>query len=497
MAGILKFSDLHIHSTLRPFVFYHYLHDKEKGSIWHTYQRNYRNANDDLLRFSEADFTSLAKGGVKIAFTALYPLEQNWFISKSFPDFFMRILGRIITHFPQKVIKQIQSPSYNYFSLLKSEGDYLLEQLNTTKKIKIDQVEYEFRGKVPYSAEELNKFLNEETTIIVIPTIEGANALLPSDYQNVSRVSLDVILKNIDYLKQSPFRPFFLTFAHHFYNGLCGHAKSFGINTFRLKLLNIFISQRIGIKETLSEKGVKVIEKLLGIGDFAGEKRILIDVKHMNPSSRQKYYAIVRKHNAEHPDDPIPIIASHAAYSGHGAFDYPEKIEKYISNEGYRIGKGAFNSSRINLTNSDIIEIFKSKGLIGINLDERILANQKVVREAKRIKDRTELKRFWARQILKNISAMMNVVFNDNRFTVFEKRRVVDMFAIGSDFDGFINPVDSFSKADDYNDLAYFMEEELRKKQIFKAFSIDKDTQKVVRKFMFENSLNFLQKHFR
>lgn len=495
MPEILKYADLHIHSTLRPFINKHYSTKEGLTSVWEQRLPSKREADNDVIHFSEADFSSLIEGRVKFAFTALYPLEQGWFQPKRL-KFLFRLFAKFVTHFPYRVIKIFQGDNYNYFELLKAEGEFLVNQTKQSKLFTFDGIDYKFKARIPHSKQELQNYLQELTTLIVIPTIEGINALLPTNAKNVETVPFEVIQSNINFLKNSEYRPFFITLSHHFYNGMCGHAKSFGFGTLRMKIVGYFIDQSWGMTADLSPKCRQVIEKLLGIGKFQGEKRILIDVKHLNTISRQQYFKIIESHNKENPDDIIPIIASHVGYSGRHYFEYTTDIKAHLSNEGFVKSTSYFNESEINLSNKDVEAIFKSQGIIGINLDERIISSNDVIKKSKKIKNKIELKKFWAKQIVRNITEMAKVIFNSNIYDEEAKSRVWDMFSIGSDYDGFINPVDSYVSSIDLPSLSEYIAKALKEDEIFKSYNFGLTAEDLTKKIMGENVKNFLIKYF-
>ena len=67
--------------------------------------------------------------------------------------------------------------------------------------------------------------------------------------------------------------PWFVTFSHHFYNELCGHARSLR------KIIGKLTNQEEGINTSFTPLGLEVLDILL---DKNNGRRILIDVKHMS-----------------------------------------------------------------------------------------------------------------------------------------------------------------------------------------------------------------------
>jgi len=78
-----KYSDIHCHPTLFPFSRKRGGGNVIESNLWYQDKTKIKRRNTILPRFSQTDFTSLYKGNVKIAFVALYPIEQNWFVQSN------------------------------------------------------------------------------------------------------------------------------------------------------------------------------------------------------------------------------------------------------------------------------------------------------------------------------------------------------------------------------------------------------------------------------
>ncbi|MBN2663555.1 MAG: hypothetical protein JXR68_07880 [Bacteroidales bacterium] len=493
----MKFADLHIHSTLKPFSYFSADPKDVRGSIWYQDLPHKRERDNDLVNFTQADFTTMAQSGMKLIFIALYPMEQGW-VNSFDTGVVVDAIVHLYTKFPFARINQIQKESYNYFNELQKEYSFLKKETQNPRSIKINGEDREIQAKFPRSKKEFEQFLEEENTLIIIPTIEGANSLISGNGKNMADFNLEQTLRNIQLIKQWPTPPIFITLAHHFYNGICGHVKSIypkgKIQEFVQKIL---IQQAEGIDVGITLKGETVIKSLLEIGEFNNKsKRILIDTKHMNSRARSKFYQIVLQHNEANPDDIIPLIASHSAYSGIKTFAELQKQDA-LDNKYFAQSDDYFNQAKINLCDQDIKLIYHTQGLIGINIDERILSSKKIIDLADgqfNHKPTNELKMFWAEQIVRNISSMAKVIFED--IHAKEKHNVWNTFAIGSDYDGFINPVDAFITTNDYSELEKYLIISLEKDVIFKQNNFELTAQQVARKIMFENAHDFLQKHY-
>jgi len=500
----LKYCDLHLHSTLRPFAQYCVNPKSRKSNIW--YQKKTKpNPTGRAKDYTQCDFTSLTEGNVKIAFTAMYPLEQGWFdvlgsigvkdenaftrlmtnlvngtverqnsakdelknilpnnnIKDSFLEKIILLLGNFITELPINRIQQIISKNYNYYEELIKELNYLYLQC----KEKQDG----YNVKIPSNVTDFNRYLTQPQTLIIIPTIEGAASLIngnATDIQN-GNISVKKIIENIDYLKQN-FDVFFITLSHHFYNGLFGHSQSiYGAG-------RSAIDQMYGKGNIITENGWKIIRKLLSLEEYSNdERRILIDTKHLSIPARIDFYNFIEKYNNENPDKKIPIISSHSAFSG----------QKNIENIGI-VGK-KFSNFEVNIAIKEVETIYKSGGLIGLNFDQNVLIANPPNDEASDVT--------WANLFVENIMAMITSIVSDNELY---NSNIWDIFCLGSDFDGFIDPVNSYPTSIDLPKLERNLIQALRTNLTFISKKISLSPKEIIDKFMSKNVINFTRKNY-
>ncbi|MBN2893206.1 MAG: hypothetical protein JXL97_15150 [Bacteroidales bacterium] len=491
-----KYADLHIHSTLKPITYKSSDEDDERGSIWFQDKPKKRQRDNDLVRYTQSDFKTLAQGKVKIAFVSLYPVEQGWFASHE-TGIIVDLIAHYATDFPIKRINQVQSDQYNYFSELQKEYNFLIEETKLPRTIDIEGNHESVWAKLPANASELENYMNEDNTIVIIPTIEGANNLIDGNANHIANFNLENTLSNIQKIKNWPVPPFFLTLSHHFFNGMTGHARSiFGKNDFQEFLGKILLTQAEGIESNITAKGWKVIKSLLAIDEFNGNgKRILIDTKHLNSKSRKEFYSFILNYNNNHPEDSIPLINSHCAYNNQDGVSRKREVDALDSK--VFTDAEVFNEADLNINDIDVTTIYKTGGIIGLNLDERILSSKKIIDTADSMfnhKPTYELRLFWATQIVRNISAMVEAIMLDD--TITDKSNVWNIFAIGSDFDGFINPVDGFITANEFEDLEYFLAQALATCEGFKNYNNKLTTTEIAEKIMFKNAFDFLKKHY-
>lgn len=487
------FADIHCHPTLNPFA--RKLVNKRKlSNIWDTRPLRKREISDRFPSYSQSDVTTLAKGNVKIVIAALSPIEQGWFKPRVFGKrFFTDITASCLTNLPISFINRIQSSSCNYYDLLKKEFLFLEE--SEKKYYNVDGKNFKYE--IVSEKSSFEKYFNEDDTILIIPSIEGCHSFINGNenYINDGKFSLKALIDNILEIKNSlKYKPFYVTLSHHFYNGIAGHCRSIPLPG------NIFLQQEIGKDLPLNSKGIEVIHCLLSIGKYKNYgRRILIDVKHLSISSRRDVYKIISDYNSFcSQNEKIPIIFSHAAWSGFSSFSdclyIPDTDYKYKNNK-------PFNTWSINLTGDDLIEIFKSNGLIGITLDERILAADSVIEEYRyKIKNKIIINEeqkqdFWGQIILENILQMVKYLSNNVEISGLEKSKIWDLFAIGSDFDGIINPVDPFPTAFFLKDLHRTIVRLLKNNILFEKLSFNYTAEEIADKICFKNALGFLRKH--
>jgi microsomal dipeptidase-like Zn-dependent dipeptidase len=186
---------------------------------------------------------------------------------------------------------------------------------------------------------------------------------------------------------------------------------------------------------------MRVINKLL---DISCGRRILIDIKHIDYRGRKEYYHFIK----EKYKNQVPVVFSHAAVG--------EETEEKI-----------FNPWTINLNIDDIQAVWETKGLIGLELDQRILGFDEYLRYCK--KHEIEIKRkspefnaalVWnaARFIANECAGIMHSSQDEKRTNAW------GCISIGSDFDGLINPING------YPTLRYFDELEKQLIKLAKDF---------------------------
>ena len=325
--------DIHVHTAFKPFVSSENLEDRL--NCWDKIPYPIR-----IIR-SQSCLDQLVEGNVNLAVVAIVPIEMGFATS-----FLVKYLAPLVTFLDRNLINDISTQFYFY-------NDLFYDELATL------EANQEFEGRSFQFINSMSEFDPEKLNIIM--AAEGAHCL-DGDQP---------VLEKLDQLKNGPHRMLYMTLVHLTKYRFC--TMCFG-----LKIINnrIYWPKGFGIDEW----GWRVIEQSY---DTQTGRRLLIDIKHMSLVSRQQFYQWRKDNNLTH----IPIIASHMGIAGYAQAD----IYKYINgpviiDEPYcqvtwtkppGIGSGDdatfFNPWTINLLDDDIPHIVESGGLIGMNLDARIL----------------------------------------------------------------------------------------------------------------------------
>ncbi len=369
--------------------------------------------------------------------------------------------------------------------------------------------------------------------------------------QIMDRLLTEVSINIRAYKKDYPL--FFITFGHHFYNLFCGHSPSVPSGIF-----NQSGSGNRYFKLGVNKYGEKLIKLLLE----RSPRRVLIDTKHMSPAARIWYHDLVkeRKKNGDH----IPIIQSHTAVSGRPSARkfVKQKFSKKPRQDEKSNGQAfldTVNTSPLNLYDDEIREIVDSDGLIGVMLDEKrilgktlpafsennftkigseeILLNNKDINTYKETKrslgkrylklSRNEKKLMrlkgssqankiekvkariakinseieQIRSILRPVSCaiFLNQVLHLAR--VVNDRKIYFHICLGTDFDGVINPLDTYPDGSYINqfrdDLIVFWEKRISEGlKDFDKLRFGLSTSEIIDNLMWNNAEAFLAKYF-
>jgi hypothetical protein len=414
-------------------------------------------------------------------------------------------------------VKKLQSTQYDYFEELKNEYAFFLERSGrvtaTPFEIQIDSTGIPRKWEGAYtlvaSGNEINIDPNTNE-LFIVPVIGGIHALgvgNPEDHdprpgQPKKDADLSTLRHRIRQLKgEEPLeggpvsrwqhRPFYITFAQHFFNSLCGHARSFN------KYAALLFDQHRGLDTGMLTGCLEVWRELLGLTtelEPTGSSRILIDVHHMSAASRLAYYKnIIHPYNKKHKHNPIPVIASHSAYAG---TDYLQSlIDQSAQNhdERERYAQGFLNWS-INLTDEDVLQIFNSQGLLGLTIDHHRLGGG-----AHSWLDAIGFTPFARKRALNLIKRnLMQFVRIPFEYNLPEPHTIWQRLALGSGFDGVVQPLDRYPSVLQFNtlekDLITILHEMKRDEPIWFGSYREED---LARMICFENAYSFVKEHYR
>jgi len=503
----LNFSiDLHCHPQYKPFARAHAEDGQpplsqsnsanHRSSLWHYNPPRLtdRLANYFLgvTKFSQNNLTAAMYGRLLVMVIGMGSVEKFFFKNKFGTGSITDLVDDFASEFGRPRINAIERMT-NYWNDFKSEMQFMQDQEN--QPVKIDGHWYTYRLVKNFADLQINieQNENEETgktktnpiAISIIPASEGLHILNCGLEQNCDP---DEVKQNARTLKNMTNAPWFVTFSHHFFNELCGHARSLR------KQIGKLANQEEGINGPFKDLGEEVLDILL---DENNGRRILIDVKHMSAIGRKQFYELrKRKYNNE-----IPVIISHGVCNGLPTLgatvsNYPELGNSFITPiENVRGGDGEFkNFNLINFFDDEILEMVNSEGIIGIQLDERRLANDDAIDKVKHSLFRNKMMHYRSELVWKQVQYMAELLDNNGLYAWGN-------MAIGSDYDGLVDPLNSFWTVEQYDDLAsylerhahnYFKEHPERLKHSFNKISADLVIQNIFR----DNAWKFLGRWF-
>ncbi|MEL6836283.1 MAG: hypothetical protein AAFP77_25020 [Bacteroidota bacterium] len=489
-------SDIHLHCGLKGFAADGYP-DYEDFTIWDYYppqeealqKLNFalRAAVKETAIASQANLDACVEARLHIPFLALYPIERQMFDldpQRPFRRLFQFLLrgeqhanlGAAVTGFPIEKIREAiaqvterQNAVCDYYEEYLQERAYLLRQSETRSKQYPD-----YRFTIVTNYQDLQVSVANGQTIAGLLTVEGAHAfgrypcytILRKEWEELTPKQVVALrssfLENVLKVKTEEdgrLAPFFVTFCHHFNNLLAGHARSFsdkaplalGLNKPGMRHL---FNQEPGLNRGFTPLGREVLDLML---DRKQGRRILIDTKHMSVATRKEFYTYIRN-KREFEGDQIPIVHSHAAISGWATLD--QAASQQDNND---LDKGHFFSRwQINLTNEDILETYDSDGLIGVVLHEGRMPGADFHKQVRKLRQRIERyrnddrRRLYVERELKDL--YLKLVWS----TIFHMIKVVrdlrqedgwKMIALGSDYDGLVDPINAFPEVDSFQDL--------------------------------------------
>jgi microsomal dipeptidase-like Zn-dependent dipeptidase len=475
-----SYIDLHCHPSLKPYgKSFNTIPGKnsskrrDKNSIWHYDSPNFFERAIQLLcgvcKFSQADISTLSNGNVRVVCASLYPIERGFFRNELGTGIISDLAASFATSVGDKRVDHIQSIR-NYFEDLEREYNYYVQGENIMVKTESGN----FRYIIAKDFSTVENHLNDnEKTVIIILSIEGMH-VVHSDYDNPDK---QVAIENVRAIKRWAHVPFFVTFAHHFNNHLCGHARSL------FDLIGSKTNQAKNLNEPFFDFGKDIVRELLS---KSNGKRIYIDIKHMSARARREYISMVLDPGGEFFGQDIPIIISHGAANGLRSMD--EKVIDIMETGP------SFMDADINFFDEEIVAVVRSKGIFGLQLDERRIADKEAIKRLKNSAWISKIRHYRSSLLWNQIQHIAELLDKHDLFAW-------DCVAIGSDFDGIIDPLNGYLTQETIVHLEEYVERHAfnymsgRGKTVLKAFNqIDPD--EIVQRLFHSNAMAFMRKHF-
>jgi microsomal dipeptidase-like Zn-dependent dipeptidase len=476
-----SYIDLHCHPSLKP---YGKSFDTDPGknnpnrraknSIWFYDSPNFFEKAIQLLcgvcKFTQADCTALAHGNVRVVCASLYPIERGFFRNDLGTGLISDLAASFATSVGIARVNHIQNIR-NYFEDLEREYHYYVQGAEQETVTQSGKFKYVLAKDFSTVDEHMG---TTEHTIVFVFSIEGLH-VLHNDLENPDEA---VALRNVRAIKQWAHVPFFVTFAHHFNNHLCGHAKSL------FDLIGKKTDQSVNIGTSFTEMGKKVLKELLSTQNG---KRIHIDIKHMSALARKDYIQLITDPEGEYRNEEIPIIISHGAANGLRSMD--EKVIDIIETGT------TFMQEDINFYDNELVALAKSKGIIGLQLDERRLADKETMKRIKHSVWINKIRHYRAELLWKQIQHIAEVLDRNSLFAW-------DCMAIGSDYDGIIDPLNGYLTQETIVHLEEFIERHAYNYMQHRALSTLKpfnriDSDEVVQRIFHSNAMSFMRKFFK
>lgn len=503
----LNFSiDLHCHPNYKPFARAHTENGEppvaqstsasHRSSLWHydppTITDKLANYVLSITKFSQNNFTASLYGRLLVMAVGMGSVEKFFFKNKLGTGSITDLVDDFVAGFGKPRINAIEGMT-SYWEDFLREMQFMQEQENHVLRIDGQWCTYRMVKnfndlQACIAANEVDnagKSKDNPIVIAVIPALEGLHVLNCGLENNCDP---NEVKQHVRDLKNMPNAPWFVTFSHHFYNELCGHARSLR------KLIGKVANQEEGINSDFTPLGLEVLDLLLDPGQG---RRILIDIKHMSAIARKRFFQMRRdKYNSS-----FPIIISHGVCNGLPTLgatvsNYPELGNTFINPiENETGGDGAFKDHNlINFFDDEILEMADSGGIIGIQLDERRLANDESIDRVRHSLWRNKIMHYRSELVWRQIQYMAELLDDHGRYAWGN-------MAIGSDFDGLVDPLNAFWTAEEYDDLAgylerhaynYFKDHPGRMKNQLNKINPDQVIQNIFR----NNAWDFLRKWF-
>ena len=472
--------DIHSHPTLRAF---NTPFTSGSRNIWErTHNEDFntpisrwaRLKSREISKQSQANLSCYAAAGARIVFDSLYPVEKGFLNFRRLPSMIMGKEGadqvlRTVTGIDSHQLHALRR-SNDYFQELVSQYSFLAQGQGASP---CGNHNYQLAG----NWSEVEQILKaDQHTIAVIVNIEGAHAFncgLPQR-KGYSAANEKEVIENIRTVKSWRYAPFSVNLAHHFYNELAGHCRSFKPGVYQA------FNQKQGIGEGISQLGEKVVYELLS---KQNGRRILIDIKHLSVRSRKEYYRMLEMHNHLNPNDRIPVMCSH---TGMNDFETLKDLKRK-KDKPRKSKKSAFHNWGINLCAEEIRLIHDTGGIVGLMVDKGLLGSFETLQNIQGIPDATHRKDGFMELVASNIFKAVASV---------GKASAWDILAIGTDYDGLITHMDDYPDAASLPQLRHDLQDFIERKRYGESLWFGMEPAELITKIMSGNALGFLSRNF-
>lgn len=476
------FVDIHCHSTMRAF------NTSPNGAKKNSWDTTTNDAVDSFVgrwawnnskgvsKYSQSNFYNCIAGNARVVFDSLYPIEKGFINYAKVPQAVigektLDTLAVIASGISVEQLKRYKGNN-DYFVELHEQYEFMKNNVGPSPCGK-------YSSKIVNNYKELEESLKSNPNAVnVIVTIEGAHVFGcgTSSTENMSEVELKKVLKeNIAKVKKWEYPPFFVTFAHHFWNQLCGHATTLPLPT------NIACSQQQGLDQSFTELGKFVLNELLSTENG---KRILIDTRHMSVNARRYYIDYVAEHNRKNPSDCIPLISSHSAVNGFDSLFDSNQQKDTMKKKKYT----PFCAWSLNISAEEARAINDSGGIAGVILDKGRHSGIKQLKAIEKIKDPQERKDQFLQLLCNNIFFYVEAV---NKVTAW------DMLTLGTDFDGVITHFDICEDMSKLPSLKADLIQYIKKKKYKSELWFGYTPEELMHKLFAQNAMDFLKRNFK
>ena len=208
---------------------------------------------------------------------------------------------------------------------------------------------------------------HDANALYVVFSVEGCHTLSSTTDRN--KINKNEVLQNLDILSaRIPILSLNITHLEQY--DFCNHA--YGI--------------QVVSDEAFIPTGNRISADGLDIVKHCFKKKIMIDIKHQSLAARRMLIEDILN-RPEFTAIKQPLVSSHVGFTGLSYNDIPDYLD-FSTMTGKKYGHiewgkpkiygmldfmTAFNPSSINLYDEDILAVLNSGGIIGLSLDKRIL----------------------------------------------------------------------------------------------------------------------------